>query len=248
MRKASADCSATARSERTCPARVAAERAYVSAAPISGASQCPLVSPSTPRGAGLRVRGVWRSRRSSSVRPHTEMSAEFCADVGDTGIAGLGHAVPPIRTSGSPLLLDRHRDVIRLFARRTRRANARCCRGPIPSSTLRDEAPLTAPPLRTTVTAPSLLIAPKFLEYQPLLAHSGRPLCDVLICHIEYASAGGANDATTASRARMMPSRLTAARTAWRAVRGRRDPPRRTIGHASSGRVLQRTDSRMFGR
>jgi len=64
----------------------------------------------------------------------------------------------------------------------------------------------TPPQLLATVTAPNLLIELNVLANQPLLALSGTPICDILIYHIEYATVGGANEATTASAALMVPT------------------------------------------
>ena len=66
---------------------------------------------------------------------------------------------------------------------------------------------LQSPPaLLSTVTAPSLLLELNTGANQQLLALAGTPVCDVLIYHIEYATVGGANEATTASAALMVPT------------------------------------------
>lgn len=61
------------------------------------------------------------------------------------------------------------------------------------------------PELVSTVTAPALLLALNALSNQQLLAVSGTPLCDVAVHRIRYATVGGANEATTASGALMVP-------------------------------------------
>src|SRR5271166_1285114 len=66
---------------------------------------------------------------------------------------------------------------------------------------------LQSPPaLLSTVTAPSLLLELNTGANQQLLALAGTPVCDVLIYHIEYETVGGANEATTASAALMVPT------------------------------------------
>ncbi len=62
--------------------------------------------------------------------------------------------------------------------------------------------------LLSTVTAPSLLLQLNLATNQQLLALSGAPVCDVLIYKIKYETVGGANEATTASGALMVPSGL----------------------------------------
>ena len=61
------------------------------------------------------------------------------------------------------------------------------------------------PELVSTVTAPALLLALNALANQQLLAISGTPLCDIAVHRIRYATVGGANEATTASGALMVP-------------------------------------------
>jgi len=61
------------------------------------------------------------------------------------------------------------------------------------------------PELVSTVTAPALLLALNALANQRLLAISGTPLCDIAVHRIRYATVGGANEATTASGALMVP-------------------------------------------
>ena len=63
----------------------------------------------------------------------------------------------------------------------------------------------TPPELVSTVTAPALLLALNALANQQLLAISGTPLCDIAVHSIRYATVGGANEATTASGAMMVP-------------------------------------------
>jgi hypothetical protein len=65
---------------------------------------------------------------------------------------------------------------------------------------------LQSPPeLLTVVTAPSLLLELSAAANLQLLALGGTPLCDIAIYHIRYATVGGANEATTASGALMVP-------------------------------------------
>jgi hypothetical protein len=66
---------------------------------------------------------------------------------------------------------------------------------------------LQSPPqLLSTVTAPTLLLELNTAANQQLLSLSGTPTCDVLFYDIRYATVGGANEATTASAALMVPS------------------------------------------
>jgi dienelactone hydrolase len=66
---------------------------------------------------------------------------------------------------------------------------------------------LQSPPQRVaTETAPSLLVQLNLTANQQLLSVSGAPVCDVQIYRIEYATVGGAGEATTASAALMVPS------------------------------------------
>jgi len=65
---------------------------------------------------------------------------------------------------------------------------------------------LQSPPeLVTIVSAPALLLALNTLANRQLLAISGTPPCDVAVHRIRYATVGGANEATTASGALMVP-------------------------------------------
>jgi hypothetical protein len=72
--------------------------------------------------------------------------------------------------------------------------------------------------LLSTVTAPSLLLELNLAANLPLLSLSGTPVCDILIYHLEYATVGGANEATTASAALMVPSGLGAKCTGARPI------------------------------
>jgi len=63
----------------------------------------------------------------------------------------------------------------------------------------------TPPELVSIVTAPALLLALNTLANQNLLAISGTPLCDIAVHRIRYATVGGANEATAASGALMVP-------------------------------------------
>jgi hypothetical protein len=62
------------------------------------------------------------------------------------------------------------------------------------------------PQLIATLTAVELLYALGAPTNPSLLAFSGTPLCDILICHLEYHTVGGRNESTTASGAPMVPS------------------------------------------
>lgn len=78
---------------------------------------------------------------------------------------------------------------------------------------------LQSPPmLLSTVTAPSLLLELNVAANQPLLSLSGTPVCDILIYNIQYATVGGANEATTASGALMIPTGLGANCTGARPI------------------------------
>src|SRR6185437_9443259 len=78
---------------------------------------------------------------------------------------------------------------------------------------------LQSPPtLLSTVTAPSLLLKLNVAANQPLLSLSGTPVCDILIYDIQYATVGGANEATTASGALMVPTGFGASCTGARPI------------------------------
>lgn len=62
--------------------------------------------------------------------------------------------------------------------------------------------------LVSTETSPTLLAELNLATNQQLLQVSGTPVCDVLIYKIKYETVGGANEATTASGALMVPSGL----------------------------------------
>src|SRR5665213_2825078 len=72
--------------------------------------------------------------------------------------------------------------------------------------------------LLSTLSAPSLLLQLNLATNQPLLALSGTPVCDVLIYKIQYETVGGANEATTASGALMVPSGLGSTCTGARPI------------------------------
>jgi len=76
----------------------------------------------------------------------------------------------------------------------------------------------TPPELLGTVTAPSLLLELNTLTNLQLLSLSGTPTCDILLYHIEYATVGGANEATTGSGALMVPTGLGANCTGARPI------------------------------
>ena len=56
------------------------------------------------------------------------------------------------------------------------------------------------------MTAPTLLLELNTEANQQLLSLGGTPVCDVLVYNIQYATVGGANEATTASAALMVPT------------------------------------------
>ena len=76
---------------------------------------------------------------------------------------------------------------------------------PVVADPVRGQLLQRPPELVTTVTAPALLLALNALANQQLLAISGTPLCDIAVHRIRYATVGGANEATTASGALMVP-------------------------------------------
>ena len=70
---------------------------------------------------------------------------------------------------------------------------------------------LQSPPqLLSTLTAPALLLELNAATNQQLLSLSGTPVCDILIYDIRYETVGGANEATTASAALLVPTGLGA--------------------------------------
>jgi hypothetical protein len=70
---------------------------------------------------------------------------------------------------------------------------------------------LQSPPEHvTTLTAASLLLRLNAPENLQLLALVATPVCDVAVHHIRYQTVGGANEATTASGALMVPTGLDA--------------------------------------
>src|SRR6267154_1398354 len=78
---------------------------------------------------------------------------------------------------------------------------------------------LQSPPeLLSTVTAPTLLLELNTATNQQLLSLSGAPVCDILIYHIRYTTVGGANEATTASAALMVPTGAGATCTGARPI------------------------------
>ncbi len=76
---------------------------------------------------------------------------------------------------------------------------------PVVADPVRGQLLQKPPELVTTVTAPALLLALNSLANLQLLAVSGTPLCDIAVHRIRYATVGGANEATTASGALMVP-------------------------------------------
>ena len=76
----------------------------------------------------------------------------------------------------------------------------------------------SAPELLSTVTAPSLLLQLNLAANQLLFSVSGSPVCDILFYHIKYETVGGANEATTASAALLVPTGLGANCTGARPI------------------------------
>ena len=76
---------------------------------------------------------------------------------------------------------------------------------PVVPGTARGTLLQNPPTLVTTISAPALLLALNALANQQVLAVSGTPLCDVAVHQVRYATVGGANEATTASGALMVP-------------------------------------------
>jgi hypothetical protein len=72
--------------------------------------------------------------------------------------------------------------------------------------------------LITTETSPSLLAELNLATHATLLGLSGTPICDVLIYKIQYETVGGANEATTASGALMVPTGLGSSCTGKRPI------------------------------
>ena len=78
---------------------------------------------------------------------------------------------------------------------------------------------LQSPPaLLSTLTSPALLLELNAAANQQLLSLSGAPVCDILIYDIKYETVGGANEATTASAALMIPTGLGANCTGARPI------------------------------
>ncbi len=79
--------------------------------------------------------------------------------------------------------------------------------GKIPSGPPARGALLQTPPeLLSTLTISALLTEVELPINQLLLTVSSAPLCDILFYHIQYATVGGANEATTASAVLMVPT------------------------------------------
>jgi hypothetical protein len=72
--------------------------------------------------------------------------------------------------------------------------------------------------LLSTLTASSLLLQLNLASNQQLLSLSGAPVCDILMYDIAYETVGGANEATTASAALMIPTGLGANCTGARPI------------------------------
>jgi hypothetical protein len=68
----------------------------------------------------------------------------------------------------------------------------------------------TPPDLLSTLTISALLTEVELPVNQLLLSVSSAPLCDVVFYHIQYATVGGAGEATTASAVLMIPTGLGA--------------------------------------
>lgn len=78
---------------------------------------------------------------------------------------------------------------------------------------------LQSPPqLLSTLTAPSLLLQLNLAGNQLLSSVSGPPVCDILFYDIKYQTVGGANEATTASAALLVPTGLGANCTGARPI------------------------------
>ena len=78
---------------------------------------------------------------------------------------------------------------------------------------------LQSPPaLLSTLTSPALLLELNVAANQQLESLSGAPVCDILIYDIKYETVGGANEATTASAALMIPTGLGANCTGARPI------------------------------
>src|SRR6266478_925309 len=78
---------------------------------------------------------------------------------------------------------------------------------------------LQSPPqLLSTLTTPALLLELNAVTNQQLLSLSGTPVCDVLIYDIRYETVGGADEATTASAALLVPTGLGANCTGARPI------------------------------
>jgi hypothetical protein len=78
---------------------------------------------------------------------------------------------------------------------------------------------LQSPPaLLSTLTASSLLLELNAVTNAQLLSLSGAPVCDILVYDISYETVGGANEATTASAALLVPTGLGANCTGARPI------------------------------
>jgi hypothetical protein len=88
----------------------------------------------------------------------------------------------------------------------------------VPPAPTRGTLLQSPPSLLSTVTASDLLLELNIAANLPLLSLSGAPVCDILIYDIEYATVGGANEATTASAALMVPTGLGANCTGKRPI------------------------------
>jgi hypothetical protein len=86
------------------------------------------------------------------------------------------------------------------------------------SAPARGELLQTPPELLSTVTASTLLTELNLAANLSLLSLSGPPICDILMYHLEYATVGGANEATTASAALMVPTGFGAKCTGSRPI------------------------------
>jgi prolyl oligopeptidase family protein len=78
---------------------------------------------------------------------------------------------------------------------------------------------LQSPPaLLSTLTASTLLLELNAVTNAQLLSLSGAPVCDILVYDISYETVGGANEATTASAALLVPTGLGANCTGARPI------------------------------
>ncbi len=90
--------------------------------------------------------------------------------------------------------------------------------GPMPSAPVRGALLQTPPQLLSTLTVSALLTELNVAANALLLSVSSTPRCDILFYDIQYATVGGANEATTASGVLMIPTGLGANCTGSRPI------------------------------